>query len=175
MTVTEQLQLIARWSGYFTLFCAAIMALGLVLKWGVRFRLVGVTSFMTVLSLGLFTLSLSFHIRPNIPDAVRFSRVYDTGTATVVVAVQPDISEMQLAATMRQAAVDLFSYGRLSQGADQLTIRFRTVLHPQPDVSQPVYLGQVKRSLSNRDQTDFDIQIDPASLVLLPKPSQQGS
>jgi Protein of function (DUF2518) len=169
MSTTELLQTAARWSGYFTLFCAALMILGLFLKWGVRFRLVGITGFMTVLTVGIFALSLSFYIRPSIPGAVRFARVYDTGTASVVISVPPEITETQLQATMQQAASDLYSMGRLAQGADKMTIRVRTVLHPKPGVSLPVYVGEVQRSLTAREDSQMTIRIDPDKLALLPK------
>jgi Protein of function (DUF2518) len=169
MSTTELLQTAARWSGYFTIFCAVLMVLGLLLKWGIRFRLVGVTSFMTVLTVGIFALSLSFYIRPSIPNAVRFSRVYDVGTATIVIAVPPTIDETKLEATMQQAASDLYSMGRLGQGADHMTIRVRTVLHPKPGVTLPVYLGEVKRSLTTRNDAQMSITIDKSKLALLPK------
>lgn len=161
----------ARWSGYFTLFCAAIALLGWFLKWGIRFRLVGVTGFMTVLTAGLFALSLGFYSRPTIPDAVRFSRVYDTGGVDLVVAVAPEITETQLRATMEQAAVDLYSPGRLAQGTDKMTIRVRTVLHAEPGISKLVYLGQVKRSLLSREDPQLEIEIYPDQLAQLPAPS----
>jgi len=40
-----------------------------------------------------------------------------------------------------------------------LTIRARTVLHPQPGVSQPVVVGQVKRSLAARNDEQMQIEI----------------
>ena len=165
MWSTEQLLAYSRWSGYLTIFVAVLMIVGWVLKWGIRFRLVGVTGFMTVLTAGLFALSLSLYTRPTIPDAVRFSRVYDTGGVDLVVAVAPDINETQLAATMEQAALDLYSLGRLTKGPDQLTIRFRTVLHPEPGLSKLVYLGEVKRSLLSREDPQLQIKIDQKQLA----------
>ncbi len=165
MWSTEQLLAYSRWSGYLTIFVAVLMIVGWVLKWGIRFRFVGVTGFMTVLTAGLFALSLSLYTRPTIPDAVRFSRVYDTGGVDLVVAVAPDINETQLAATMEQAALDLYSPGRLTQGTDQMTIRFRTVLHPEPGLSKLVYLGEVKRSLLSREDPQLQIKIDQKQLA----------
>lgn len=161
---------IAIWSGYFTLFCAALMLLGLVLKWGVRFRLVGITGFMGVLTGGLFALGLGLHDRPQIPGAVKFVRVFDSGASQVVIVVPPTITETQLDATLRQAAVDLYSTGRLSQGEATMTIRARAVLHPEPGVSQPVYLGQIKPSLASPTDQPI-VELDREQLARLPKPS----
>lgn len=169
MFSTDQLQTFAQWSGYFTLFCAALTALAWLRAWGFRFRLVGVTGFMGVLTAGLFALSLALYERPEIPGAVRFTRVFDTGAAQVVIAVPPDITEPQLEATLRQAAADMYSSGRLSQGQPTMTIRARTILHPEPGVSQPVYLGAVKRSLANRTDDQMAIEVYQDKLALLPK------
>ncbi|MGA7933542.1 MAG: Ycf51 family protein, partial [Kovacikia sp.] len=148
-------------------FCAALTVLGLILKWGIRFRLVGVTGFMTLLTVGVFTLSLGLHTRTEIPGAAHYSRIFDKGEADVVIAVAPTITETQLEATLRQASADLFSPGRMSQGEQQLTIRARTVLHPEPGVSQPLFLGQVKRSLFSSQDDDMVIELDRAKFAQL--------
>ncbi|HEY9654475.1 MAG TPA: Ycf51 family protein [Crinalium sp.] len=162
---------IAVWSGYFTLLCAALMVLGLFLKWGIRFRLVGITGFMGVLTGGLFALGLGLHDRPQIPGAVKFTRVFDSGASQVVIVVPATITETALDATLRQAAVDLYSSGRLSQGESTMTIRARALLHPAPGVSQPVYLGQVKPSLLSPTDNEMVVEIDHAQFARLPKPS----
>lgn len=169
MFSTEQLLTYTRWSGYLTLFFAALAVLGWLLKWGIRFRLVGVTGFMMVLTGGIFALSLGLYNRPTIPDAVHFSRVFDTGGSELVIAIPPDLTETQLRATMQQAAADLYSPGRLSQGTDKMTIRVRTVLHPEPGVSQPLYLGQIRRSLFSRKDDNPEIEIFSEQLAKLPK------
>jgi len=161
---------IAIWSGYFTLLCAALMLLGLVSKWGIRFRLVGITGFMSVLTGGLFALGLGLHDRPQIPGAVKFVRVFDSGASQVVIVVPPTITETQLDATLRQAAVDLYSTGRLSQGDATMTIRARAVLHPEPGVSQPIYLGQIKPSLASPTDQPI-VELDREQLARLPQSS----
>ena len=171
MLSTTQLLAFAQWSGYFTIFCAVLTVLGWLLKWGIRFRLVGITGFMGVLTGGLFALGLGLHDRADFPGAVRFSRVYDTGAAQIVIAVSPDITPTALDATLRQAASDLYSPGRLTQGSGQMTIVARTIIHPEPGVSQPVYLGKVTRSLAVRDDDQMTIEIDQGHFALLPEPT----
>jgi hypothetical protein len=171
MFETAQLIQFAQWSGIVTLVCGAIAILAFFLKWGIRFRFVGITGFMAVLTGGIFALSLGLYTRPSIPNAVRYSTVFDTGAAQVVIAVAPEINETQLTATLQQAAADLFSPGRLSQGSDQMLIRVRTVLHPKPGVSQLVYLGEVQRSLAIREDDHATIKIYNDRLALLPKPA----
>jgi hypothetical protein len=168
MLSTDTFLTYAQWSGIATLVFAALAILSFLVKWGIRFRLVGVTGFMAVLTVGLFGLSIVPFTRTTIPGAVRFSTVYDSGATQVVVAVPPTITVEQLDATLQQAASDLFSPGRLSRGEDKLTIRARTVLHPEPGVSQPLYLGQIRRSLFNRDDDAMTIELFPDNIAKLP-------
>ena len=148
-------------------FLLAIVAF--IFKWGIRFRLVGITGFMIVLTVGLFGLGLGLFERTEIPGAVRFSRVYDNGGNQVVIVVQPSITETELEATLKQAANDYFSYGRTSGKDNKLTIRARTLVHPQPGLTLPLYLGQVKRSLLVREDEDMEIDINESKIKELSK------
>jgi hypothetical protein len=161
-----------QWSAILTVVCGALATLGFIFKWGIRFRLVGITSFMGVLTASLFALGLVPFTRTVIPGAVHFIRVYDNGGNQTVITVPSQITETELEATLRQAAGDLFSYGRLGGGADnQLTIRARTIIHPKPGVSKPLFLGEAKRSLAARDDGQMAIDIYPESFAQLPKSS----
>lgn len=166
-TVTDFLTY-TQWAGIATLLLGAITGLSFIFRWPYRFRLVGATSFLGVLTAGLFSLSLVPFTRTVVPGAVRFSLVYDTGSTQVVIALPSEITESELTATLQQAASDLFSPGRLGRGNEQLTIRARTVLHPEPGVSQPLLLGQVQRSLSLRDDDNLKITVFPENLAQLP-------
>lgn len=161
----------AQWAGIATIAFGLLAGLSFLLKWGIRFRLVGATGFMIVLTIGLFSLGLVPFTRTTVPGAVRFSTVFDSGSDRAVIVVPPTISQSELTATMQQAAGDLFSMGRFSRDNDQLTIRVRTILHPEPGLSQPLYLGQVKRSLLLRDDDQMTIELFKANLAKLPKPS----
>ena len=171
MLSTSDFLTYASWLGIATLASAALTLLSFIFGWGVRFRLVGVTGFLGVVTGGLFALGLTPLTRVVIPGAVRYSTVYDNGATRAVIAVPPRITESEMTATLRQAASDLYSFGRLGRDDDQLTIRMRTILHPEPGVSQPVYLGQVKRSLSRRDDEKMAIEIFPDQVAQLPKPT----
>ena len=172
MLTTADFLTICQWVGITTLISAAITVLSFILKLGIRFRLVGATGFLGVLTGGLFALSLVPFTRTVVPGAVRFARVYDNGATQAVISVPPQITESQVAATLRQSASDLYSYGRMGQGREnQLTIRLRTLIHPEPGVSKPLYLGQVRRSLANRDDEQMAIEIYQENLAQLPKPT----
>ncbi len=174
LTTSDFLQY-TQWSGIATLVFAALTLLGFILKWGIRFRLVGTTGLMLVLTGGLFALSLAPLSRIVIPGAVRYSLVYDNGGTQTVITIPPQISPSQLESTLRQAASDLYSYGRFgTQGNNQLTIRARTVIHPEPGVSVPLYLGQVRRSLASREDAQMELEIYQEKFALLPKEGAGG-
>ena len=160
-----------QWSGILTIACGVIAILGFFLNWGIRFRLVGATGFMVVLTAGLFALGLVPFSRTMIPGAAHFSMVYDNGGNQTVITVPQNLTETELEATLRQAASDLFSYGRLGGADQQLTIRARTIIHPEPGVSKPLFLGQVKRSLATRNDEQMAIEVYPESFAQLPKPT----
>ncbi|ARV57384.1 hypothetical protein BZZ01_00945 [Nostocales cyanobacterium HT-58-2] len=159
-----------QWSGIATLVFAALVIVAFIFKWGIRFRLVGTTGFMLVLTGGLFALSLAPLSRTVIPGAVRYNLVYDNGGTQTVIAIPPKITPSELEATLRQAASDLYSYGRFgTQTENQLTIRARTVLHPETGISVPLYLGQVKRSLTSREDSQLAIEIYQDKFAQLPQ------
>lgn len=161
-----------QWSGIATLVFAALAVLAFILKWGIRFRLVGTTGFMLVLTAGLFALSLVPLSRTVIPGAEKFTLVYDNGSTQAVISISPKISPTGLEATLRQAASNLYSYGRLGKRGDNyLTIRARTLIHPEPGVTVPVYLGQIKRTLDTREDAEMAIEIYSDKFAQLPKPT----
>jgi hypothetical protein len=166
MLTTDDFLTAAQWSGALTLAVGLIAGLGFLFQWGIRFRMVGVTGFMVVLTAGLFALSLVPFTRTVVPGAVRFSTVYDSGSTQAVIAVPADITETQLDATLRQAANDLFSPGRLGRRGSPLIIRARTVLHPQAGISQPLYLGQITRSLTVRNDENMNVTLYPDALAV---------
>jgi hypothetical protein len=168
---TAQLIQNAQYLGIATIAFGILAIVAFLFKWGIRFRLVGVTGFMAVLTGGVFALSLGLYNRPQIPGFIHYSRVFDAGAAQVVIAVPPMVSESEVEATLKQAAIDIFSPGRLSQGSDQMTIRIRTIVHPEKGVSQPLYLGEVRRSLAIREDENATIKVYRESLAQLPKPT----
>jgi hypothetical protein len=168
LTTSDFLQY-AQWSGIATIAFAALTLLAFIVKWGIRFRLVGTTGFMLVLTAGLFSLSLVPLSRTVIPGAVKYTLVYDNASTETVIATSPQISAEQLEATLLQAASNLYSYGRLgTRGDNQLTIRARTVIHPEPGVSVPLYLGQIKRTLASREDGNMELQIYWEKFAQLP-------
>lgn len=171
MLTTANFLTVAQWSGIFALVCGVLAILAFLFKWGIRFRLVGITGFMGVLTAGLFVLGVVPLTHPVVPGAIHFSVTYDNGGPQAVIALPPKITETELDATLRQAASDMFSYGRLGDADNNLTVRARTVIHPKPGVSKPLFLGEIKQSLASRDEAKVVVNIYSESLAQLPKSS----
>lgn len=129
--------LYTQWSAYATLFFAVLAIAAFLFKWGIRFRLVGTTGFMIVLTIGLFGLSLGLFSRSVVPGAVRYALVYDNGANLAVVSVKPEVTAEEVNATLRQASNDLFSYGRIGNGDNKFTVRLRVMSHPNPAFPNP--------------------------------------
>ena len=164
MLTAADFLLASKWAGILTLVCGAIAILTFVLKSGVRFRMVGVTGFMLVLTSGLFALGLGFSTRAQIPGAIPYTVVYDNGAENAVIVVPPTISPSGLEATLQQAAINLSSYGRLGSGGQrEFLIRARTVLHPKPGISELLYLGEAKQSLSAAKGDAVTVEVNQGS------------
>lgn len=162
------------WAGYLTIGFFVLTVIAFIAGWGFRFRLFGVTSFMTVLTASIFSLYLGFFTHEEIPGAVRYALTYDNGSNQAVVVVPPETAADAIEPTLRQAAADLNSYGRTgTRGNDTFTIKLRTVLHPKAGVSEPLFLGQIKRSLSNRDDSSIEIEIFERNIAKLPQSNEE--
>ncbi|WP_019506903.1 Ycf51 family protein [Pleurocapsa sp. PCC 7319] len=168
MTLPTDIFVYAKWSAVATILCLIVAILSFIVGWGFRFRLVGVTSFMGVLTAGIFALGLGLFPHTEIPGAARYSLIYDNGANQAVVAVPPDIEISAIEPTLLQAASNLYSYGRTGVGGNnQFTVKLRTVLHPQPGVSQPLFLGEAKRSLITRGDEEIEINVFSDNLTKL--------
>lgn len=173
MPTTEDFLLAAQWVGIGTLASIVFTILCFLFKWGFRFRFVGVSSFMVVLTVSLFSLSFIPFTQTVVPGSAPYEVVFDNGATHTVIAVSPEITAAQLEATLQQAALKLFSYGRSARGDDRLTVLARTMIHPQPQVSEPVYLGKIERSLDqSRDQSMLiEINIEKLKALSAQAPS----
>jgi hypothetical protein len=158
------------WIGYVGLALVVLTLVAWILKWSFRFRLVGITSFTFVVALSVVALSVSFTPRAVVPGAVHYARIFDRQADQAVIAIAPTVTPDEVEATLRQAAIDLFSPGRNSPDGT-LTIRARTVLHPETGLSMPLYLGQIRRTLRSREDAAMTIDLYPGNLALLPPPA----
>jgi hypothetical protein len=160
-----------KYMGAATLVMGGLTLLTFVFGWGFRFRLVGITGFMGVLTVGLFGLSFQPLVRTTVPGAVPFQTVYDSGGAQVVIKVPDTITESQLDATLRQAATNLFNPSRLGNQAEKATIRARAIRHEPGGRSRLLYLGQVQPVPNEATGESLTVTLQPEAIAQLPDPA----
>lgn len=169
MELPINLYSIGVWSGYTAIGLLVLTIVAFFAGWSFRFRLVGVTSFMMVLTGSVFSLYLGLFTHVDIPGSVRYALIYDNGSNKAVVAVAPEIAADAIEPTLRQAAADLNSYGRTGTGgSNTFIINLRTVLHPEEGVSEPLFLGQARRSLSISDDDNVEVELFEDNIAKLP-------
>lgn len=153
------------WIAIGTLAFGLLTAIAFFLKWGFRFRLVGATGLMGVLTVGLLGLSFEPFTQAQIPGAISYATVFDSGASQVVITVPGSITETELEATLQQAASNLLKPSRIG-GAGQTTptIRARTIVH-QPGISELVYVGQVTPGTSSTGERAPQVKIYPDALA----------
>lgn len=117
---------------------------GFLARWGIRFRLVGVSSFTVLLSLSFMAFALSYEERQTIPGAVNVPVVFDNGRGLVVAAPQKPLPVAAVAPTLQQLAAN---QSRRSQAGvnEHVTVRLRQV-EPTDEagVSRPRLLGEAR-------------------------------
>lgn len=142
MPTPEQFLESTGWSALTTVALAVITAIAFLFKWGLRFRLVGATGFMGVLTAGLFGLSFQPISQTIVPGAVPYKTVFDSGAAQVVITVPNDITQTGLEATLQEAASNLLKPSRIGgSGQKTPTIRARGMIHDK-GTSELVYVGK---------------------------------
>ncbi|TVQ60207.1 MAG: hypothetical protein EA366_03800 [Spirulina sp. DLM2.Bin59] len=132
-----------------------LTVLAFLFKWGIRFRLFGATAFTIVLTVGALGVSLGLFNYTKVTGSVRYKLVYDDAAAHVVVVVPPTVTPSELEATLEQAALDLAPFGRAGQ---RVMVRARAVLHPEPGLSIPLYLGEATKA--NGDEVAVKVYED---------------
>ena len=148
-----------KYFGIATLTMAGITVLAFALGWGFRFRLVGITSFMGVLTGGMFGLSFEPFTPTVISGSVPYKTVYDSGAAQIVIKVPDTITPTELEATLKQAAANLLKPSRLGGIGVAPTIRARAIVHEAGGVSNLVYLGQVQPIREPNTDQSLDIEL----------------
>ncbi len=130
---------------------AFLIAFAYLTKQPWRFKAVGYTSFLGVLTAGLFALTVTPLTRPKIQGAKPYQVIFDRGRNRVVISVAPQIQPKELEATLQQARAQLVSSGRSSGGAAlaNFEIVARTLVSVEPGVSQVITLGRLEIPLTS--------------------------
>jgi hypothetical protein len=164
---------VTQWLLVAMLISGIITTLAFIFKWGPRFRMVGITSFIGVLAGSVFGVAVGFNPHIAVPGALRYQMVYDSGGSEVVISI-PSLPEggtidaPTVSATLQDAAINLFSSGRYSKaGETQMLIRLRVLKHLDTGATEPIFVGEARRSLSSREDPNPVITVDPKAIARL--------
>jgi len=147
MAADPLLLVAARWLALAALALLLLTVAGFVSRWGIRFRLVGVTSFTALLAISCAAFAVSYTPRVTVPGAVVVPVVYDNGSDLVIAAAPADLPPSAFAPSVQQVAENLRGSGRSS--ADGLVhVRLRRVEAQQDGLSKPVVLAEATRNLA---------------------------
>lgn len=150
---TDPILLVAgEWLGAASGVLAVLTVSGFLLRWGIRFRLVGVTSFTALLALSCLAFAVSYRPRVVVEGAVSVPIVFDNGADLVVAAAPADLPDAAIAPTLEQVARNLRGNGRQTDDAI-VRVRLRRTEARDAGVSEPVVLGEARRDLIRGDVT----------------------
>ena len=100
------------WLGWTGLGLSLLTVLAFLTKWGLRFRLVGVSSFTLLLAVSCWAFGVSYTPPVVVEGAIRAPVVFDNGTDLVVAQAPADLEPATVSATLEQLAGNLRSAGR---------------------------------------------------------------
>jgi hypothetical protein len=150
---TDPILLVAgEWLGAASGVLALVTITAFLLRWGVRFRLVGITSFTALLALSCLAFAVSYRPRVTVEGAVSVPVVFDNGAELVVAAAPADLAAAAATPSAEQVARNLRGNGRQSDDAS-VRVRLRRVDTVAPGLSQPVILAEVRRDLMTGEIT----------------------
>ena len=142
MALDQLLLTAAPWLGWSGLALGLLTVVAFLAGWGLRFRLVGVSSFTLLLSVSCWAFAVSYSPPVRIEGAVRVPIVFDNGEALVVAQAPADMPMSAVTPTLEQLAGNLRGAGRSSR---TVQVRLRAVQPDGDGRSRPVILGEVVR------------------------------
>ena len=142
MALDQLLLTAAPWLAWTGLGLAGLTVVGFIARWGIRFRLVGVSSFTFLLAISSWAFGVSYTPPVVIEGAVRAPIVFDNGSDLVVAQIPIDIDPSSIAPTLKQIAGNLRGSGRSNP---TVVVRLRGLESVGEGLARPVVLGETVR------------------------------
>jgi len=144
MPLPELLEVSSKWLAWSGLGLSVLTVVAFVTRWGLRFRLVGVSSFTFLLAVSCWAFSISYSPPVRIEGAVQVPIVFDNGTDLVVAQASSGFAQEAITPTLNQIAANLRPGGRNLE----VRVRLRQLQTESKGSSRPVVLGETKRDFS---------------------------
>lgn len=145
MALDQLLLAAAPWLGWSGLALVVLTLVAFLASWGLRFRLVGVSSFTLLLAVSCWAFGVSYTPPVVIEGAVRAPIVFDNGNDLVVAQASVDLDDAAVGATLEQLAGNLRGSGRASS---LVVVRLRGIRQASDGLGRPVILGETTRDFS---------------------------
>ncbi len=145
MALDQLLLAAAPWLGWSGLALVMLTLVAFLASWGLRFRLVGVSSFTLLLAVSCWAFGVSYTPPVVIEGAVRAPIVFDNGNDLVVAQASVDLDDAAVGATLEQLAGNLRGSGRASSS---VVVRLRGIRQASDGLGRPVILGEITRDFS---------------------------
>ena len=136
------------WLGWTGLGLSLLTVVAFLTRWGLRFRLVGISSFTFLLAVSCWAFGISYTPPVVVEGAIRAPVVFDNGTDLVVATVPADLEPAAVSATLEQLAGNLRSAGR---GSGTVKVRLRAFESAGEGISRPLILGETIRDFRPGD------------------------
>jgi hypothetical protein len=137
-----------KWLGAASGLLALATGAGFLARWGIRFRLVGITSFTALLAISCLAFAVSYSPRIAVKGAVSVPVVYDNGGDLVVAAAPEDLAQAAILPTLEEVASNLRGNGRSSSDG-RVHVRLRRVESLPGGGARPVVLAEASRDLAS--------------------------
>jgi len=134
------------WLGVASAVLLVLTVVAFLVRWGIRFRLVGITSFTVLLSLSCLAFAVSYAPRQQVEGAISVPVVFDNGSDLVVAAAPAQMDPEAYAPSVQQVALNLRGSGR---GTQRVEVRLRRVEPKGEGSDVPVVLATAVRNLDD--------------------------
>jgi hypothetical protein len=138
----------SKWLALAALALLLLTVAGFLQRWGIRFRLVGITSFTTLLAISCAAFAISYSPAVTVPGAVTVPVVFDNGSDLVVAAAPADLPPEAEAPSVEQLARNLRPTGR-APADGVVRVRLRRLAPAGEGVARPVVLAEARLDLSD--------------------------
>ena len=144
MSMSEVIPNVTKWLAWGGSGLGVLTILAYLFRWGIKFRLTGVTIFTLLLSGSCWAFDQSYRPPINVEGYKYAPIVYDNGFDLVVAQASNDFPQEAIKPTLLQIAENLKGGGR--NGA-QVKVRLRKIESAGDGVSKPIVLGEIINDL----------------------------
>ncbi|HRD41157.1 MAG TPA: Ycf51 family protein [Prochlorococcaceae cyanobacterium AMR_MDS_5431] len=137
---------IGNWLAIGSVMFLSLTIVAFAIGWGIRFRLVGITSFTILLAFSCWAFGISYTPRIRLQGAVSVPIVFDNGGNLVVATLQDKLPSTEIIPTIRQLALNIKGSGRNSPNG-LVHVRLRSIEHMEQGLDKPIVLAEAIRNL----------------------------